>query len=471
MILGFDPQKASENKYYAYKCWYNKNYEGNTLRISNAEIREIEKQWASQLNKWKLQAESIDQNGYDISDFEDSENFKAGQEKAKETSGHDGKRGKMIANNTGNIVGTAGSAIVAGHGVGKVMLETGFKGMAKSAAFVVTCPVALAIGILYMATRPNQKEHDALMQLKSLMESGGQNMTAAQANMEFTEYEILAEMEDGAENQKKTEEEIAEIQELIQLATAMYEEIVTRIENGEDVSPSERAKLPLINNNIKALNAKLETLVADAAASSENNEANIEAKQEEFGTAAETVEKEIGVTEFAAGFDKLTRDMCITQAVAQGLNVVTGTYGAIQAIVNSVWSFGATTAFAAMGFGGAAMSAFGVYEQSKWANDLNGELDTRANTESIGNDTWNVHEAKVSNSNMFLADVGKITEYFSDYEVPEYELSAIPVETPELEEVKPEPEAGAQSQSQSPNPSTDNTLQKKTLNPNDTTTA
>ena len=72
---------------------------------------------------------------------------------------------------------------------------------------------------------------------------------------------------------------------------------------------------------------------------------------------------------------------------------------------------------------------------------------------------------------MFLADVGEITEYFSDYEVPEYELSAIPVETSELEEVKPEPEAGAQSQSQSPNPSTDNTLQKKTLNPNDTTTA
>ena len=381
MILGFDPQKASENKDYAYKCWYNRNYEGNTLRISKVEIQEIEKQWAGQLNNWKLQAESIDQNGYEISDFDDSENFKAGQEKAKETSGHDGKRGKMAANNAGNIVGAAGSAAAAGCAVGGAIggtVDIGSKSFA--AAYVVSCPISLAIGILYMATRPNRKEHDALMQLKSLMESGGQNMTAAQASMEGTEAEIITEIEEGSENKEKSEEEIAEIQELIQLATAMYEEIVTRIENGEDVSPSERAKLPQINNNIKALNTKLETLIADAAASSENNEANIEAKQEEFGTAAETVEKEIGVTEFAAGFDKLTRDMCITQAVAQGVNVVSGMIGGVMASLQAAATSGWSLIFAAMGFGGAGMSAFGVYEQSKWANDLNGELDTRANT-------------------------------------------------------------------------------------------
>ena len=36
----FDAERAADSQSYAYKCWYNKKYEGNTLRISNTEIKE-----------------------------------------------------------------------------------------------------------------------------------------------------------------------------------------------------------------------------------------------------------------------------------------------------------------------------------------------------------------------------------------------------------------------------------------------
>ena len=424
MIVGnvYNPEKALKHEDYAYKCWYNKKYDGNTLHISNQELQELESNWAHRMSKWQVTAESADNNDYEI-DF-DSENFDAGQETAKEVSGHDGKMGKSAAKNAAGMVGVAGTVV--GASVAGCVASA-------SAGFMVACPLALAVGILYTATRPNKKEHDALMQLKALMETGQTNMLNAQNDMVKTENYIIDKTKENQDEKDKSDEELAILQELIRTSQEVYNEIVARVNAGEPVSVADKAKLKEIPANIEALNLKCEALIQKSIDISETTEDSVDSKRSEYDNAAGVVEKESGITEFAAGFDKKTRDLCIAQAVTQGLNAAIGIAGAATAIALQTLSGGLTAAFAAMGLTGAGLSTWGVVEQSKFAKDLKGELDIRTNTQDTAVDTVDDIAEKTVNSELFLENTVAVTDYFSEIELPDTELDTVISTTTESE--------------------------------------
>ena len=70
MLIGnqFDADKARYSRSYAYECWYNIEYEENSLGITTDEYQIIKDNWSTQMKIWANNLESVDQNEWDISD-------------------------------------------------------------------------------------------------------------------------------------------------------------------------------------------------------------------------------------------------------------------------------------------------------------------------------------------------------------------------------------------------------------------
>lgn len=412
----FDLDKALQNQGYAYKCWFNYNKDGNTMRISETDIKALTETWSGKLANWEAKAEQ-DITEYSIEgDYEWNEAIDNGAAEAKEaaTKDYTNKYGKTKEGWGGSVTNSENRNIANGvtagvtAGVTGVMAATGVSVVSSAATpkggcFVITCPLVLAVGILYEATFPNRKENIALKELKSLMETGQSNMQAASLQMEQADIEMTQLTTASEQDKQTTEEQIAAKQELIKTAQAVYNAIVARVKAGEPLSSTDKTKLNACKGQISALQAEIDGLqLASIEFSTANSEA-IASKKGEFDTHAQSIAKEKGFTDYAASFDKATHDNAVLQIVAQSLNVASGTYAAIEAGIYAAsgsWAFGATAwawAFMAMAIAGAGMSAHGVVEQGIIASDVNKEIDVRENTEGQIETTMIDYENKLSN--------------------------------------------------------------------------
>ena len=79
----FNLSKATTSQAYAYKCWYNYNYGGNTMKISSKDMGEITQTWNGELKNWRATA-SNDENAYEIEDDDYSTAKLSGKESAKD---------------------------------------------------------------------------------------------------------------------------------------------------------------------------------------------------------------------------------------------------------------------------------------------------------------------------------------------------------------------------------------------------
>ena len=63
----FDIDRAKNSQPYAYKCWYNAKYQGNTLKVNAEDLKTIENTWRSEISNWIANANQ-DETAYDIPD-------------------------------------------------------------------------------------------------------------------------------------------------------------------------------------------------------------------------------------------------------------------------------------------------------------------------------------------------------------------------------------------------------------------
>ena len=534
VVIGnsFDLDRAIENQNYAYKCWFNYEKDGNTMRISDADMKKVLEQWSGSKTKWEAKAEQ-DITEYSIegdyewnSAYDDGKNDAKAEatkdtvkENGKTKKGWDGDAKKSIgmrhANYAGATLSTAGAAVsasgagvnalvapgtfgaqaitssagaaagaaanevAAGYTIGNLGQNIAQQGLASNqamaettntlkdgakSAWVITCPLVLAVGILYEALAPNsRKQRDGLMNLKTLMETGQANMQAASLQMEQSNIEMTNLSTASENNKTKTEEEIAAKQELIKVAQAAYNAIVARVKSGEPLSSTDKTKLNACKGQISALQAEIDALQLASIEFSKVNSEAIASKKTEFDTHAQNIAKEKGTTDYAASFDEATRTGAIVQAVAQGLNVASGTYAAIEAGIfaaSGSWLFGATAwawAWMGMAIAGAGMSAHGVVEQSVIANQVGKEIDVREDAQVTIEETTVDYENKLSNmvAQQEFVDLG-IAE-LSEFEQEEIQLATIPTETSTKNEKK-------SNTNNSINPFNDNEQDKKKNN-------
>lgn len=417
-IIGnaFDLEKALQSQGYAYKCWFNYNKDGNTMRISDADMKTLTDTWRSYLANWEANAER-DVTEYSIEgSLEWNEAIDDGKAEAKEaaTKDYTNKNGKTkegwggsvtnsknrnVANGVTAGVGAVGAiATTAVSMSGVVGMTTTISGVSNvPLGFVIAAPLELAIGVLYEATFPNRKENIALKELKSLMETGQSNMQAASLQMEQADLEMTQLTTASEQDKQTTEEQIAQKQELIKTAQAIYNAIVARVKSGESLSATDNSKLQACKAQIGALQEEINALQLGSIDFSTANSEAIEAKKGEFDTHAQSIAKEKGITEYAATFDEATNEGAKAQIAVHSLNFAASVLTTVQAamFVSPFTLF--ALAFVAMAAAGAGMSAHAIVEQSMILADTNKELETRGNTEDVITNTTTDYENKLSN--------------------------------------------------------------------------
>ena len=410
MAVRFDLDKALNREAYEYNCWVNKKYENNTLGITNDDLKQIEDRWGNErIHDWKVEAESdhteyeIDDEDFDMAKLESKEATKTEVEGKTGENSAKIQKGRNAANITGGALSFAGAATGAGFAIAGGIGG----GIASAAAFIITCPLALAVGVLYKATKPNKKPHDALMELKTLMETSTATLQQNQEEMQNLGTKV-EEMASSAENeQKRKQEEINVKAQVLMYATIIQNEIRNKVNAGEPIMASEKTMFNESSKQISALATEVDMLTGSLISNSATQASEILSVSGEFDQKALNIATAIGQADFAASFDEATRNLAIAQVAMQSANAVAGTSGAIAAMVmgSSPFTFW-TLAFATMGFTGAGLSISGVVEQSNFAKDIKEEIGVRENLQNKANqslESYNLNLSKMVFANEVAA--------------------------------------------------------------------
>lgn len=469
----FNLSQATSSQSYAYKCWYNYNYGGNTMNISSKDMSNITATWSGQLKNWKATA-TKDENKYEITDDDFTSAKAAGKNNAKEKTGFNGKKGGMIARGVvdgvagvagaiGTTVGKKVASNLAGKIVGKVVgveaaktaateaakkaatkatekaltkgaseavaKEAGKKAAEKSASastnigFVIAAPLALATGVAYIAKKPNKDEKEACDELQNEMMNAQAALAENQENMAEMDEELVELSEEAQIYNEDANEDIEEKKSEFDLYKTSYDALKAKADSGEALSEDEKALFTELVPLMQELGTGIEETSEDTTDTVSEIYDEMDTYQEGFDTAAETIGEVEGLTDYAEGFDEATRVMCYVEAGLQGLNAASGTQAAVQASAHAaagglfgLWAL----PFAAMGASGAAMSGVGVIQQIKWAGEVGTEIGMRKDTQSLNAEVSDVYDERIDNYEGYIENVEDLElEIPDDIETPE----------------------------------------------------
>ena len=419
----FNLSQATTSQAYAYKCWYNYNYGGNTMKISAKDMGELTQTWNGELANWRATA-SNDENAYEIEDDDFSTAKNNGKNAVKNDTGYDGGKGGMItrgvvdgvaagvgaASSLGvNILGKAITGKAA-NAMGSVFGEKaaqnavnklGDGGLAQKeqgATFIVAAPLALATGTAYVAKKPNKEQKEACDELQNSMQNAQASLYSAQEDM--SEYgDAIVDLSDQAQAYNEdANSDIEDKKTEFDMYKASYDALMEKAKSGEPLSEDEKALLKELIPLMQELG------IGIGETSDETTEAvgeiydEMGTYQEGYDNAASTMAEVEGVTDYAESFDDATRTMCYVEAGAQTLNAASGAKAALQAgkFASSGGLFTSWAwAFAAMGAAGAAMSGVGATQQFQWAGEVGNEINARKDTQDLNATTTGIYDENI----------------------------------------------------------------------------
>lgn len=456
----FNLSQATTSQAYAYKCWYNYNYGGNTMKISSKDMGEITQTWNGELSNWRATA-SDDENAYEIEDDDFRMAKNNGKESAKEKTGYEGGKGKMIARGTvdatlavGNAVGTqvakkATTKIateMSSKALNKVTAKAGekaaskgveksqeqlAKGTGKSIGCIVGCTLGLAAGVAYMAKKPNKEQKEACDELQNTMQDSQAALASAQEDMSTYSDELVDLSDQAQVYNEDANDEIEDKKSEFDMYKASYDELIEKANSGETLTEDEKALLkelaPLMQELGEGINETSEE-TTDAVAELYDEMGTY---QDGYDNAASTMAEVEGVTDYAESFDEATRTMCYVEGAAQTLNAASSaksSYEAFALASSGSWAFGATAwayAFGVMGASGAAMSGVGAAQQFQWAGNVGTEIDLRKDTQELNATTTDIYD---ENIDIYAGQMEGVEEL--ELDIPE-DIEA-PTETPEI---------------------------------------
>ena len=398
----FNLSKATTSQAYAYKCWYNYNYGGNTMKISSKDMGEITQTWNGELKNWRATA-SNDENAYEIEDDDYSTAKLNGKESAKDKTGYDGGKGGMIANGVGDVV-ASGFAAVGGKVVAKGMAKIGLgykdtlgghaatedagKGKLSDIATVI---MASAVAAKYYIAKPNKVQKEACDELQNTMQDAKASLAAAQDDMSSAGDEIVDLSDQAQAYNEDANDEIEDKKTEYDMYKASYDALMEKVNSGESLTEDEKALM-------KELVAMMQQLGVDIGDLSDETTDNVGEIYDEMGTyqdtydnAASTMGEVEGVTDYAESFDSTTRAMCYVEAGAQTVNGISAGLAAARLAGKAFVGW----AFAAIGAAAAASSGIAATQQFKWAGDVGTEINARKETQDLNATTISMYDENI----------------------------------------------------------------------------
>ena len=406
----FNLSQATTSQAYAYKCWYNYNYGGNTMKISAKDMGELTQTWNGELANWRATA-SNDENAYEIEDDDFSTAKNNGKNTVKNDTGYDGGKGGMIANGVVDGVAAAGGAVATGAALAfgsgaNVGIKTALTGKAAEKAAgegskntlkaaklsaYIAAGIAIATAAKYRISKPNKDQKEACDELQNSMQNAKASLYSAQEDM--SEYgDTIVDLSDQAQAYNEdANSDIEDKKTEFDMYKESYDALMEKAKSGEPLSEDEKALLKELVPLMQELG------IGISETSDETTEAvgeiydEMGTYQEGYDNAASTMAEVEGVTDYAASFDDATRTMCYVEAGAQTLNAT----GAGLAAARLAGKAFVGWAFAAIGTAAAASSTLAATEQYSWAGKVGNEINARKDTQDLNATTTGIYDENI----------------------------------------------------------------------------
>ncbi len=415
----FNLSKATTSQAYAYKCWYNYNYGGNTMKISAKDMGELTQTWSGELKNWRATA-SNDENAYEIDDDDFSTAKANGADSAKDKTGYSGNDTGNIVNNSlssaasiasftmgsisaggiGNFVGGSTKIFQKG-GIGSFgkaastkTAENGAKtssGKSASASAYVAAALAIATAAAYKVKKPNKTEKEACDELKNTMNDAQASLQMAQSDMETAGNEIVDLSDEAQTYNEDANSDIEDKKTEYDMYKASYDALMEKAKSGEPLSEDEKALLKELVPLMQQLGIDIGDLSDETTDKVGDIYAQMGDYQETYDNAASTMGEVEGVTDYAESFDGTTRTMCIVETASQGLNAVNGASAGARLMGMGFWNWALGAASIVAG----AFSAVAAVEQGKMASDIGDEIDARKITQDLNSGTTDLYDENI----------------------------------------------------------------------------
>lgn len=415
----FNLSKATTSQAYAYKCWYNYNYGGNTMKISAKDMGELTQTWSGELKNWRATA-SNDENAYEIDDDDFSTAKANGADSAKDKTGYSGNDTGNIVNNSlssaasiasftmgsisaggiGNFVGSSTKIFQKG-GIGSFgksastkTAENGAKtssSKSAGASAYVAAALAIATAAAYKVKKPNKTEKEACDELKNTMNDAQASLQMAQSDMETAGDEIVDLSDEAQAYNEDANSDIEDKKTEYDMYKASYDALMEKAKSGEPLSEDEKALLKELVPLMQQLGVDIGDLSDETTDKVGDIYAQMGDYQETYDNAASTMGEVEGVTDYAESFDGTTRTMCIVETASQGLNAVNGASAGARLMGMGFWNWALGAASIAAG----AFSAVAAVEQGKMASDIGDEIDARKATQDLNSGTTDLYDENI----------------------------------------------------------------------------
>lgn len=435
----FNLSQATTSPSYAYKCWYNYNYGGNTMGISAKDMGEITQTWNTELTKWRKTAKSShDENKYEIAD----DDFNTAKLNAKDTikdeTGCSGKTGGMIANATvDTVVSVAGGvATLASNGVvrgavggfankagnaikgifGKKASKAGKSGKSAKGSAYLAAAIAIAVAAKYRISKPNKTEKEACDELQNSMIDAQASLASAQGDMESYASEIEDLSDEAHAQNEDANDSIEEDKTEFDMYKASYDALIEKVKSGEPLNEDEQSLLNELIPLMQELGININETQEETTDSVGSLYEEMGTYQDGYDDAAATMAEVEGVTDFAEGFDSATQTSCYVEAASQGLNAISGASAGAKLMAGGPWNWVLGGAAIAAGVS----SGLASKEQIDMAGAVGTEIGLRKETQSLNVDTQAMYDENIDVYAGQLENVEDLElEIPDDIEVPE----------------------------------------------------
>lgn len=423
MAVEFNPQKAQVSQSYAYKCWYNYEYEKNTMGISEEDFEDLSNRWKTKIDDWETSVEK-DNNDYEISDDELSNtDFKTEEDDDKAKYNGMKAMGGVSVAATASILGAVVASIAASS--------------LASSTFItipVACSLNFAVATLYYALKPNKDTFEELNKIKDEILAGQDDVAQVQEDMEKFQEELLKLSEEAEDTTEGSNEEAANYQQQIDSYKSVYQQIIDRANAGEQLSESDKEMLKEIAEIIGALAESISAVTSDAASQKADIQDKMADYNSDYENAFTTMDSMTELTDLAAQFDEATQDSANQLGKAMAMNAASSFADMALGIMYSgfLWFLPPLSALmatsAALAGAAAGMSTAAAVEQNHMADNIGQNIDIRKTTEDINAQSQTSYDSSVDQYDGYtdIVDSLGIDEYSFD------ELSALPeiTETP-----------------------------------------
>jgi len=410
---------------YARNCYIDYKKNGSASGITEDDFQIIEDNWSRYFSTWDAYMNSQDENGYTIVDDDYDGAVGRGVQKGKDQTGYDDSTwdetkqvGRSVQDGL-ETVGKGANAVSTGSkivkGASTIKSAKGIKDGLSKMNLVnwkvwISCALDFAIALAYRYSKPNEDPKKALDVIEDNMDDLQSQSKGAQNDVEKAGKVVKRSAEEAAKANESANAEMAKSKTDYAMYQRAYEYLQSEQTRGtfdeEDAANYEEC---VRNMTDKGKDIDEQKTMAEETVGEKYED--MKGQESAYDNAKEDIGEVEGVTDYAEGFDTLTKNNCTVTKWTQYLNAATACVDAIAAAacfvvdVVSQWWAAALDLAAGVAAGFAAVWSFqAATEQGEWADEIGVEITDREATQDLNEGSKELCEEKTEDYKEYLAD-------------------------------------------------------------------